>query len=277
MPKLDVSGVNIHYETAGSGEPLVLIHGLMGALSDLQPKIVPQLTDRFTVLTFDLRGHGESDMPSSGYTSADIAGDVIALLNAEKIERAHIVGHSFGGAVALSVVTAYPDRVIRLTVSDSVVRAFQPVLKVKGWIGWPLWRGLLQKLDIEIDEDSEFDLQLFDTLRQRRKTPPQPDPRWEQWNKLLASTTARADFSALAGLTAEVISGIRLPTQAIYGELSVCMPSLEGLRAHLPGLEFVVLPGMGHRFPMTEPTTFVKHIKAFHARDTEQPAEAKEP
>jgi len=278
MQKIEVNGVNIHYEIAGTGAPLVLIHGLMGSLSDLRLSIVPKLVDCFRVLTFDLRGHGESDMPPAGYTAADVAGDVVGLLDSQEIERAHIVGHSFGGAVALSVAAARPDRVVRLTVSDTVVRAFQPVLRVKDWVGWPLWRGRFQEKGIEIDEEGELDLQLFDNLRQLNNGSSPQNPRREQWSKLLASTSAKADFMDQAALTVEVISAIRSPIQAIFGELSICMPSLEGLRAHLPDLKSIVLPGAGHRFFMTEPKTVVQHIKAFHsAPAAEQSAGLKDP
>src|SRR5579871_6752921 len=90
--KACINGVEIHYEMAGSGPHLFLLHGLMGSLADWRPCVVPLLTDQFTVLTCDLRGHGDSDMPPSGYTSADMAADLAGLMDHVGAERADLVG-----------------------------------------------------------------------------------------------------------------------------------------------------------------------------------------
>jgi pimeloyl-ACP methyl ester carboxylesterase len=242
----------------------VLIHGLLGTLDDWQARIAPQLIDHFTVLTFDLRGHGESDMPPSGYTSADMARDLAALLDSLGIDQAHLAGHSFGGTVALSFTAENPDRVLGLTISDSRVRALQPVQKVKDWVHWPLWKAQLEKGGHTLDEESEFDIDLLETLRLKNPAPWQQGIRWERWERLLGSTTAKADLKDPAGLTIEVIRQIQTPTQAIYGELSFCLPSLEGLREHLPSLKATVFPNVGHRFPLTHPALFLEQVRAFH-------------
>jgi pimeloyl-ACP methyl ester carboxylesterase len=118
MPKAFVNGINIHYQETGAGSHLVLIHGLTGTLAAWQLGILPSLTDRFQVLAYDLRGHGHSDMPPSGYTSADMARDLLALFDERGIAQTHLVGHSFGGVVALHFAALHSDRVSALTISD---------------------------------------------------------------------------------------------------------------------------------------------------------------
>ena len=77
MPKLKANGLNFHYQQAGSGPDVILIHGVTGDLSIwFLCEAMGVLARSFRVTAFDLRGHGYSDVPRDGYTSADQAGDV---------------------------------------------------------------------------------------------------------------------------------------------------------------------------------------------------------
>jgi 2-hydroxy-6-oxonona-2,4-dienedioate hydrolase/2-succinyl-6-hydroxy-2,4-cyclohexadiene-1-carboxylate synthase len=145
MLKAFVNGLNLHYQQSGSGPHLVLIHGLTGSLAVWQWRVIPALLDRFCVLTYDLRGHGLSDMPPSGYTSAEMARDLLGLLDERGIDQAHLVGHSFGGLVALHLAAVSPDRVSGLTISDSRIRTLQPAQKIKDWVHWPRWKEQLEQ------------------------------------------------------------------------------------------------------------------------------------
>jgi pimeloyl-ACP methyl ester carboxylesterase len=271
VPKVLAGDLNIHYNQAGSGPHAVLIHGLTGSLADWQVRVVPLLKDIFTVLTYDLRGHGYTDMPPSGYTSADMASDLLGLLDTLGIDRAHIIGHSFGGTVALHFAALHSDRVIALTISDSRVWSLQPSLKIKDWAHWPLWKEQLQKHGLTLDEDIELDFSLLELLRSQRSSQGKGDATArdrrieDHWMKLLSSTTANADLRAPAGLTAQVISQVSISVQAIYGEFSFCLPTLERLKECVQGLNSTILPGVGHFFPITRPELFVQHVKAFHA------------
>src|SRR5579872_3908541 len=95
------SGLRLHYQTVGSGPDLVMVHGLTGNLAVWHLNIVPQLADHFRVLTYDLRGHGYSDVPPTGYSPDDMACDLLGLLDALEIERPTIAGHSYGADIAL--------------------------------------------------------------------------------------------------------------------------------------------------------------------------------
>ena len=77
MPYADVNGIRIHYQQTGEGPDVVLLHGFTGNLAIwIFIDIVDTLSSDFRVTTYDIRGHGNSDVPPSGYTSADMAADL---------------------------------------------------------------------------------------------------------------------------------------------------------------------------------------------------------
>jgi len=107
------------YPAESPGEvPVVLLHGLMGFAANWG-KVWPTLHTNRSVLVLDQRGHGRSPKPQTGYSPSDYAGDLAALLDFLQWDRAHIVGHSMGGRVALRFASLHPDRTASLTMEDS--------------------------------------------------------------------------------------------------------------------------------------------------------------
>jgi pimeloyl-ACP methyl ester carboxylesterase len=105
--------VTLNYSEAGKGTPVVLLHGfpLSNAIWHKQQL---RLSDRFRVITPDLRGHGKSPAPAGVYEMDVLARDVLALLDALKIDKAVIMGHSMGGYVALAAWRLAPERFLAL-------------------------------------------------------------------------------------------------------------------------------------------------------------------
>ena len=110
--------VKLHYSEAGQGTPVVLLHGfpLTSAIWTAQQQ---QLADHYRVITPDLRGHGQSPAPAGVYEMESLAGDLLALLDSLKIERAVIMGHSMGGYVTLAAWRLAPARFLALGLIDS--------------------------------------------------------------------------------------------------------------------------------------------------------------
>lgn len=126
MPFAQVNGIELYYELTdftrpwvGQAETLVLLHGLHGQLSWWNYYQVPVLAQHYRVLTLDLRGHGKSFKPATGYSIETMAADLYALLRQLDLERVHLGGASMGGMVSLAFTLAYPERVRSLILVDS--------------------------------------------------------------------------------------------------------------------------------------------------------------
>lgn len=119
MPRIAIDDLQFHYSQSGAGPDVVLIHGLTGDLSIwLLIDLVQTLAADFRVTIYDLRGHGYSSVPPTGYTSADMAADLHRLHRALGLGPAYLVGHSFGAVIALHAALNYPDMVAGGVLSD---------------------------------------------------------------------------------------------------------------------------------------------------------------
>src|SRR5215207_9493020 len=107
MPDVQLNDVRLYFESHGEGEPLVLVPGF-GHGQWIWFKQMPALARRFRVITFDPRGVARSEARDEPLTIATIAGDVAALLSALGVERAHVLGASFGGFVAQEFALLHP-------------------------------------------------------------------------------------------------------------------------------------------------------------------------
>jgi 3-oxoadipate enol-lactonase len=114
MPYLTVRDIDICFDRAGAGAPLLAISGSGGDLRRKPNLLESPLAKAFDVLAYDQRGLGRTSKPNKAYSMADYADDAAALLDAVGWERVRVVGVSFGGMVALELVLRHPDRVTKL-------------------------------------------------------------------------------------------------------------------------------------------------------------------
>lgn len=118
MATADVDGIAIAYEQAGAGPPLLLLHGYPQTRT-MWRRQAPALAERFTVVTADLRGYGDSAKPAGGdYSKRAMAADMAGLMGRLGFERFAVAGHDRGGRVAHRLALDYPGRVTRLAVLD---------------------------------------------------------------------------------------------------------------------------------------------------------------
>ena len=114
----DVNGIKLYYEIHGQGDPLVLIHGGLTTIDEMRGWVQPLAKTR-RVVAVEMQGHGrtpDTDRPMSFATMGD---DIAVLLNHLKIPNADLIGHSFGGAIAIRAAIQYPNKVRRLVVISS--------------------------------------------------------------------------------------------------------------------------------------------------------------
>ncbi|MEM2145884.1 MAG: alpha/beta hydrolase [Candidatus Jordarchaeaceae archaeon] len=114
MPKILVGKINIYYEIHGSGFPLVMIMGLGGSSAAWDRYIVEEFSKKFRVIIFDNRGAGLTDCPKENYTIDMLAEDTAGLLKALNVPRAHVLGVSMGGMIAIKLTLKYPEMVEKL-------------------------------------------------------------------------------------------------------------------------------------------------------------------
>jgi pimeloyl-ACP methyl ester carboxylesterase len=297
VARLQNRDVVLHYESAGQGEAVVLIHGLGANLAFWFMTIGRHLAQRYRVITYDLRGHGGSSVTPRGYMLPDMVEDLRLLLDHLGVERAHIVGHSFGARVALAFAIMQPGRVLSLTIADTQLRCLQPPMQLREWPHWPRWKAELEALGHSgLPGDHEvitFELLAsFNQLtpnfahgalapgrRARARSTPSLRRRdmgkrgSARWQRLLATTTAREEFSDESPLSNEAIATIRSPTLAVFGELSHCLPSLQQLQRLISDCQVEIVRGAGHFHPAVKPRRFTLLLENFLARQIPGPRE----
>jgi len=127
-----LSGVLMHYVTAGDGDPVVLLHGWPQTWHEWR-RVIPLLATRHRVIAPDLRGLGDSSRPLDGYDSRTLGADVAELaIRHLGVERFHLVGHDWGGPTAFALACQFPDAVRSLTVVDVTVPGIGPDLSQGG-------------------------------------------------------------------------------------------------------------------------------------------------
>ena len=110
--------LDMHYlDWGGTGRPVIVLHGAASS-SHWYDLVIPHMGEGFRVFALDQRAHGKTDQPSTGYDWRTLAGDVAGALDELGIQRAAVVGHSWGASVALSVAALHPDRVDALVMVD---------------------------------------------------------------------------------------------------------------------------------------------------------------
>lgn len=117
----EVNGINLYYETHGTGRPLILLHGGL-MLGEAFAPIIPTLAQRHQVITVDLQGHGRTADIDRPFDHRLMAGDIAALIDHLGLDRPDVVGYSMGGGVAMFTAVNYPDKVGRLVVASAFLR-----------------------------------------------------------------------------------------------------------------------------------------------------------
>jgi 3-oxoadipate enol-lactonase len=144
MPKTRIGDIEMYYEVHGTGEPLVLIHGL-AVDSSVWINQVSVLSQKYQVIIFDNRGVGQTSDPQDDYSTEMMADDTMALLKFLRIGRAHVLGFSMGGMIAQTIALKYPELVKSLLLTSTAAR-----LSARGKHLIQLWLMLYEKVPLEL-------------------------------------------------------------------------------------------------------------------------------
>ena len=128
MTKATVNTIELYYETAGSGETVLFIHGLGSSARDWEMQI-PAFAKHYQTVAFDLRGHGQSQKPKGPYSMSLFAKDTAELIRSLGVDPVHVIGISLGGMIAFQLAVDHPELIKRMVIVNSgpelVVRALK--------------------------------------------------------------------------------------------------------------------------------------------------------
>lgn len=231
MPVVSVRDIEMYYESRGSGTPLVVLGGLGLDVSEMDRLIGP-FAQRFHVIAADNRGAGRSSKPPGPYSIEQMADDVVGLMGRLELPRAHVLGMSMGGRIAMALALALPelvDRLVLVATSPRVAGARRRVRLGMLMANVPGLRGRYAQ------------------------------PRYAMEAQFDAST--RFDCTDRLG-------EIDRPTLVLHGRSDRVAPLAlaEQMHAGIPDSRLVVVDG-GHLFPFTRPEQFVAAVTAFLTTD----------
>jgi pimeloyl-ACP methyl ester carboxylesterase len=200
----DVNGINLYYETHGTGRPLILLHGGLGSGEMFGP-ILPQLAERHQVIAPDLQGHGRTADVDRPIDARLMAGDIAALIDHLKLDRPDVVGYSLGGGVAYQLAVKYPGKIRRLVAVSANIRsdAIYPEMRAQ--------QGQVNAAAADFMQETPM-YQLYQRVA----------PRPEDFPRLL--TKIGDSMSTGFDLTEEV-RGLKVPTLIVAADADMAPPS----------------------------------------------------
>ena len=262
MPFLSHAGVSLRYDRAGSGPLVLLVHGWT-CNRTFWDRQVQALRDRFTLVTVDLRGHGESSHPRTGYTIGALAGDLEHLVRALGVPRLAVVGWSMGGLVALELARRLGERVSALGL---VCTTAGGLADRKSPPGHPDRAGEMRAA--VANDFRGFARQLAaDFFLKGAESPLHP---WAvaQMQKTPPHVAAAALDAMLAADLRKHLRGLEVPTAVLHGRHDKLLPLADGeaLAKGIRGARLVVFEESGHAPFLEEPEAFNKALGELLAR-----------
>lgn len=250
----------IAWREAGTGPPVLFLHGLGGSRLAWEPQL-EDLADRFRCIAWDLPGYGASE-PLDELTFPAIVEAIVRLLDSLGLERIDVVGLSFGGQQAMHLALSRPERVSRLVLADTSARFGADGTDPEAWM-----RLRLDPLDAGVTP-AEMAAPVLDAItapgfggRERERA--------IHGFAQIPSEGLRAAVHCLPSHDVEADLGeISVPTLVIVGELDAETPIAyaEALRDGIPGARLAVIEGAAHLTPSESPTTFNQLVAAFLSR-----------
>lgn len=262
MPIAEIEGTTLHYRIEGEGTPCLVMHGGLGLDHHyLAPHLAP-LSDTFQLIFYDHRGNGRSGRPPrETITHAQLAADADALAEHLGLDRVAVLGHSYGGFVALELALRRPERVSHLVLVDTAATGPHRDEMLANARRKGATEAMLQALTQGYETVDEFGrwLRLMAPMYFHRFDP-------DVAEALLAGTVLSTDGFAAPGETARYdvtdrLGEIRVPTLVLVGDDDFILPPARSRVLHegIPNAELTVFEACGHH-------PYVEAADAFQAR-----------
>lgn len=261
MPKANVGNGELYYETHGTGEPLLLVPGLGGVGSYWNPNL-PALSAKYRVIVHDHRGTGQSTHSQIKYSVEQMTDDLVRLMDQLKIPRAHLVGHSTGGAISQTLALKHPQRLNRMVLFATWPKAdyfFRKLFAVR--------RDLLTQVGKEAYVRGGT-LFLYPPwfIKANEKMLEERERLTIQHFPPVEIVASRIDGIVAFDVAAE-IGRIRTPTLVLCAKDDAITPAYfsEELAKKIPGAKLQILPEGGHCASETGRDEFDKAVLDFLA------------
>ena len=257
--KAQLGDITIGYNDRGKGLPIVFVHAfpLDRRMWSGQEQ---DLSNKFRIITIDLRGHGESDVPSQPYSLNQAAADVGALLDFLEIERAVFVGLSMGGYVLLALHQLSAHRIQGLVLADTKAQADSREAK----------QGRLEMARMAFERGPAAIADLMIPRLLSRET-------IERKQEIVNTVRAMIECNPVGGITGDLqamseradstplLASIACPTQVIVGELDVATPLTDArlLADRIPHAQLAVIPAAAHLSNLEQPEAFNRVVESF--------------
>jgi len=247
MPEVQVGDIVMNYQEAGSGDPVIFLHGLSDD-SNLWGLLIPQLAGYFRCIAVDLRGHGRSSKPDMPYTIRMFSDDLLGFMEKKAIPRSNMVGLSMGAAIIQQIAVDHPEKVESIVLLSAFDHAD------------PACRANLIKLRDSINEGglSRF----FDTAVGMVVTPSFLAANIKAIEEMKiqavrinsASAIINAINACLGFNLADRVGQIAVPTLLISGKNDVLTPPYlaGGINKSIKGSKLMTMDGVGHNLLIPE-------------------------
>ena len=200
----EVNGINLYYETHGSGRPLILLHGGLGSGEMFVP-VLPLLAKHHQVVAVDLQGHGRTADIDRPIDVRLMAGDIAALIDSLRLDTPDLVGYSLGGGVALQTAAQYPAKIRRLVMVSANLRPDAIYSEMRAQ------QGQLSAAAAEFMKDTPM-YQLY------QRVAPRPEDFPRLLDKIGESMAKDYDFT-------EEVRGLQMPTLVVAADADMAPPS----------------------------------------------------
>lgn len=262
MTDVEVAGLRIGYERQGTGPPLVLLHGGFGFDSRSWRRQLGALSDEYTVVAWDAPGCGRSSDPPGAFRLPDYADCLAGFIEAVGLSRPHVLGLSFGAALALQLFGRHPD----------VPRSLVLAGAYAGWAGSLPPEEVerrVARLTSDLQRPPE---EWIPTYLPGMLTETAGPALVQEVTSLMSGVHPAANEAMLLGMAEadlrDVLPRVDVPTLLLYGERDARSPVEVGRDLHraIPGSSLVVLPGVGHLCSVEGADQFNREVRSFLAK-----------
>ena len=266
MPTAKVNGINIYYESHGSGFPLVFAYGLGGNTTEWEPQVAA-LSQSYQFIVWDPRGHGRSDAPSDGggYTQENFAQDLQGLLDHLGINQAYVGGLSMGGGISTRFTILNQERVAALLVIDSASASGRETAHETRLMR----EKIIRLAETEgMEAVAKYSMMNNPNISRTAGAGKEQEERIRQMYLALDpvgyANSTRMILSAV--FDASLLEGITVPTLVLAGDEDPALPACRFIHEKISGSQLVVIPDAGHLSNLDQPEAFNQAVLDFLAK-----------